>query len=72
MPDSVRIELSEIERAHKMKNDYYLAVVSGLEEGYDHVTIKLFATPLSTLDWQHNTIVSLSGVRKKHALEIII
>jgi len=71
MPDSVRIELSEIERAHKSGNDFYLAVVAGLKDDYDKVIVRLFASPLTTFDWQANTSVTLLGIDRKHAVDVV-
>ncbi len=69
MPDSVAIEMSEILRARAAKKDFYLAVIAGLEEGYPTV-IKLFATPLDTLDWMQGTSIKLAGLKSKRAVEI--
>lgn len=69
MPDTVKIEMSEVLRAQRSGKDFYLAVVSGLEEGYQTV-IKLFAKPLETLDWVQGTSFKLAGVKSKKALEI--
>lgn len=69
MPDSVAIEMSEILRARSAGKDFYLAVIAGLEEGYPTV-IKLFATPLDTLDWMQGTSVKLAGLKSKQAVEI--
>ena len=71
MPDIVNIEMSEILRAQEAGKDFYLAVVAGLEEGYQTV-IKLFAKPLETLDWMQGTSFKLTGVKSKRSLEIHI
>jgi hypothetical protein len=69
MPDVVNIEMSEVLRARKSGKDFYLAVISGLEEGYPTV-IKLFAKPLDTLDWTKGTSIKLAGIKSKKSLEI--
>lgn len=61
-PDEVRFEASEFERAAREKGDYYLAVISGLEEG-KQTEIRLFSDPLRTLKWRSVSRLRLSGIR---------
>ena len=69
IPDTIRIQLSQVRAASENPDGFYLAIVSGLEEGYETV-VKLFARPLETLDWQRGTTFSLSGIRSKKAIEV--
>ena len=61
-PDEVRFEASEFERAVKAKKDYFLAVVSGLEEGKE-TQIRIFADPVRTLPWHRKSQIKLGGIR---------
>ncbi|WP_146048622.1 sacsin N-terminal ATP-binding-like domain-containing protein [Roseibium marinum] len=71
--DEVRFEHSEFQRAVKAKGDYFLAVVSGLEEGRT-TEIMIFADPIRTLDWKRIPQIRLGGIRSggKSALRIRI
>ena len=71
MPDIVNIEWSEISRAKESASDFHLAVIAGLEEGYT-TQIKLFATPLKTLDWIHGSTVKLAGIKSKRGIQITL
>ena len=71
IPDSVSVQPSQIKAAEKNPKDFYLAIVGGLEEGYETV-VKLFARPLETLDWERGTTFKLSGIRSKQAIEVRI
>ena len=70
MPDSVNIELSQRRAAIESPEKFYLAVVSGLEEGDDDIVVKLFDQPMRTLDLEKGTSIKLSGIRSKRALEV--
>ena len=61
-PDEVRFEASQFERAVKERKDYFLAVVSGLEEGKD-TQIRIFADPVRTMPWRRTSQIRLGGVR---------
>ena len=69
MPDSVSIELSQRRAASESPEKFYLAVVSGLEEGYETM-VRLFARPMETLDMREGTSIKLSGIRSKPAIEV--
>jgi hypothetical protein len=69
LPDEVRLEPSEIERAATARDAYFLAVIGGLEEG-TQTEIRIFADPLRTLRWRRATIVRLGGVLTSRALVI--
>ena len=71
IPDSIRIEASQVQRAIHSGRDFFLAVFGGLEDDYEAAVLRVFATPLSTLDWESGTQVQLKGVNSKHALEIV-
>jgi hypothetical protein len=61
-PDEVRFEASQFEQAVKARKDYFLAVVSGLEEGKD-TQIRIFADPVRTLPWRRASQIKLGGIR---------
>lgn len=70
MPDEVTLTANEARRALIEGDKYFLAVVSGLEEGYE-TTVKIFPNPLRNLDIKPNTSVILSGVtRRGTAIEV--
>ena len=49
---------------------FFLAVVAGLEEGYETV-VKIFPNPLRTLDLKPTTSVTLTGITgRRSALEV--
>ena len=70
MPDSVNIELSQRRAAIESPEKFYLAVISGLEEGYDEIVVKLYSRPMQTLNLEKGTSMKLSGLRTKRALEV--
>ncbi len=70
MPDSVNIELSQRRAANESPEKFYLAVVSGLEEGYDEIVVKLFSRPMEALNLEKGTSMKVSGIRSKRALEV--
>ena len=69
MPDSVSFELSQRRAASESPEKFYLAVVSGLEEGHG-TNVRLFARPMETLDLEEETAIKLSGIRSRRALEV--
>ena len=69
MPDSINLELSQRRAAGESPEKFYLAVVSGLEEGYETM-VRLFARPMETLDMEEGTSIKLSGIRSKPAIEV--
>ena len=71
MPDSVSFELSQRRAANETPEKFYLAVVSGLEEGHETI-VRLFARPMETLDLEEGTAIKLSGIRSSRAFEVRI
>jgi hypothetical protein len=61
MPDQVTLTANEFERALIDGRKYHLAVVAGLEEGYETV-VRIVADPVHTLQVQRSTEVVLGGV----------
>lgn len=61
-PDDVRFEPTQFERAVREGKNYFLAVVSGLEEGRETV-IRIFPDPVRNLHWSRTTMIKLSGIR---------
>lgn len=64
MPDEVTLTGNEAERALLEKENFFLAIISGLEEGYETI-VKVFVNPLQSLDLKANTSVTLSGIIKR-------
>lgn len=71
MPASVSLSANEAEKAAEQRADYLLAVVSGLEEGYE-TRVRLFADPLRTLDWIQGHDIELGGVHAKRGIDVIV
>lgn len=70
MPDEVSLTANEVERAIREGKNYFLAVVAGLEEGYDTV-VRIIANPLANLTVKDSTSVTLAGLHSvKSALEV--
>ena len=61
MPPTVELTTNEFKRALQQGAKYYLAVVAGLEEGYDTV-VRIIADPANTLQPQAATTVVLGGI----------
>src|SRR5437899_6156432 len=71
MPDTVRFEASQFERAGRAKTAFFLAVVAGLEEG-KQTSIRIIPNPIRELEWRRVSSVTLAGIRSARALEIPI
>lgn len=70
LPDDVTLTANEAERAFREGEKFYLAVVAGLEEGYETV-VRIFPNPLRNLDLKPTTSVSLTGIRdQKRAITV--
>lgn len=70
LPDEVSLTGNEVERAIREGKNYFLAVVAGLEEGYETV-VRIIANPLRNLTVKDNTSVTLAGLRSvQSALEV--
>jgi hypothetical protein len=63
MPDTITLTANEAERALQEGENFFLALVAGLEEGYETV-IKIVPNPLKNLTIQKNTSVTLTGVTR--------
>ena len=61
LPDEVTLTANEAERALREGNKFFLAVVAGLEEGYDTV-VKIFPNPVRNLTMKPTTSVTLAGI----------
>jgi hypothetical protein len=62
LPDEVTLTANEAERAFIEGNRFYLAIVAGLEEGYDTV-VRIIPNPLRNLAFKPSTSVTLAGIR---------
>jgi hypothetical protein len=70
LPDDITLTANEAERAFREGERFFLAVVAGLEEGYETV-VKIFPNPLRTLDFKPSTSVTLAGITgRRSALEV--
>jgi hypothetical protein len=68
IPDEISLTGSEVERALRERDKYFLAVVGGLEVG--DVIVRIFAHPLLTLDFVESGSLTLTGVRTKRSIEL--
>lgn len=71
LPSVTELTRSEFERARKERKKYYLAVITGLEEGYETV-VRIYNNPVDTLDWSPSSKVVFSGFSAKRHLAITI
>ena len=69
--DEVRFEASEFERAVKEGRNYFLAVISGMEEGKD-TKVRIFSDPIRTLPWCRHTRIRLGGILSQVSNSITI
>ena len=67
----MRFEASEFERAVKEGRNYFLAVISGLEEGKD-TKVRIFSDPIRTLPWRRHTRIRLGGILSQVSNSITI
>ena len=70
VPDTITLLPSEVERA-QIEPDFFLAVVSGLDEDSGDLRVRFIFDPLNRLSIQIRGEVTLSGVRQADALEFI-
>lgn len=61
MPDEISLTANEAERAFVERDQFFLAIVSGLEQGYDTV-VKIIPNPLRVLKPKPNTSVTVTGI----------
>ncbi len=61
MPDRVELNANEFKRALQDSRKYHLALVAGLEEGYETI-VRIIADPVHTLDVHKSTTIVLTGV----------
>jgi hypothetical protein len=69
LPDEVSLTYDESVRAVREGEKSFLAVIAGLEVGYDTV-VKIFNNPLRTLEIKPNTTVILGGVTTRQTLTV--
>jgi len=60
-PPNVKLTPNEFERALKEGSKYYLAVIAGLEEGYETV-VRIIADPVNSLAPHAATTFVLGGI----------
>ncbi|MBI3969917.1 MAG: DUF3883 domain-containing protein [Chloroflexi bacterium] len=68
-PEDVELAANEAERAARERKQFFLAVVSGLEQGVE-TEVRIIQDPIHTLDWRPSTTVTLSGVRTKPSVRV--
>ena len=64
LPDQVDLTANEAERAFLEGDKFFLAVVAGLEEGYDTV-VRIFSNPLRVLGRKWPTSTTLEGITRR-------
>jgi hypothetical protein len=62
VPDEVTLTGNEAERAFREGDRFYLAVIAGLEQGYETV-VRIIPNPLRNLALKPSTSVTLAGIR---------
>ena len=68
MPSDVTLTASEVEAARD-DEDFFLAIVSGLEDSVDQLRVRFIFDPLTNLDVRIRGDLTLTGVDKAEALE---
>lgn len=68
-PNSLSLTRNEAERARREKDRFILAIISGLEAGYQ-TEVRLIADPLKSLNWSSTSGVTLSGIKDATALVV--
>ena len=68
IPSDVTLTASEVEAARN-DEDFFLAIVSGLEDGEGQLRVRFIFDPLSNLDVRVRGDLTLTGVDKAEALE---
>ncbi|MES0198875.1 hypothetical protein [Mesorhizobium sp. M0011] len=68
MPTEITLTASEVEAARN-DPDFFLAIVSGLEDGAGELRVRFIFDPLGTLDVRIRSDLTLTGVDKAEALE---
>lgn len=68
MPSDVTLTASEVEAARN-DEDFFLAIVSGLEDGVGQLRVRFIFDPLTNLDVRIHGDLTLTGVDKAEALE---
>jgi hypothetical protein len=70
LPNDITLTANEAERAYTEGDKFFLAVIAGLEQGYETV-VRVFPNPLRNLDLKPTTSVTLTGVTaRRPALEV--
>jgi len=70
MPDEITLTANEAERAFIEKDKFFLAIISGLEQGYDTI-VRIVPNPLQSLKPKSSTSVTLCGITSsRSAIEI--
>jgi hypothetical protein len=66
-PPEVTLTENEFRRAEDSQTNFYLVIVSGLEEGYE-TELRIYINPTKNLPWTPKGQVSVGGLAKGAAL----
>ncbi|XBG31931.1 hypothetical protein ABH853_00640 [Pseudomonas sp. 13.2] len=62
-PGEITLTEAEFRRASECAANFYLVIVSGLEEGFD-TELRIFVNPIENLPWKPKGAVSVGGLLK--------
>ncbi|MNJ07474.1 hypothetical protein D3C77_15720 [compost metagenome] len=62
-PGEITLTEAEFRRASECATNFYLVIVSGLEEGFD-TELRIFVNPIESLPWKPKGAVSVGGLLK--------
>lgn len=66
-PGEITLTEAEFRRAEESKTNFYLVIVSGLEEGYE-TELRIYINPTKNLPWTPKGQVAIGGLAKGAAL----
>mgnify|MGYP003456223107 FL=1 len=66
-PAEITLTETEFRRAEESKANFYLVIISGLEEGYE-TELRIYINPTKHLPWTPKGHVSIGGLAKGAAL----
>lgn len=70
-PDEISLEGSQVKAAMEESNDFFLALVAGLEDGKGELRVRFIFKPLEKLQTRIPAVVTLMGVDTVEALEYV-
>jgi hypothetical protein len=72
MPSSVTLTRDELRRANIERKNFHLVVVSGLEQRYESVVVRIYNDPLKNLKWSPKGGATLKGLNSARHLTFTI